>query len=133
LLIIFTVISTSIAFSLADVGVGVSPPSKLLDASDEPGRFPPPLLNGGNRYGNHSLSGTASASVSGVARASTSFCTGTDDAFGCGRPFQPHSPLVKCSFLPLEFLDCEEPEDLNGNQTRREELGHGCVKFGGHR
>ncbi|EAA07714.5 TM2 domain-containing protein CG11103 [Anopheles arabiensis] len=45
--------------------------------------------------------------------------------------FNPLSPLVKCSFLPLEFLDCEEPINLKGNRTAREEGGMGCVKFGG--
>ncbi|XP_062534218.1 TM2 domain-containing protein CG11103 [Armigeres subalbatus] len=45
--------------------------------------------------------------------------------------FHPLGPLVKCSFLPLEFMDCDEPLDHKGNRTAREELGHGCVKFGG--
>lgn len=45
--------------------------------------------------------------------------------------FNPLSPLVKCSFLPMEFLDCKEPIDHNGNQTARDELGYGCLKFGG--
>ncbi|KAL1388272.1 hypothetical protein pipiens_012659 [Culex pipiens pipiens] len=45
--------------------------------------------------------------------------------------FNPLSPLVKCSFLSLEFMDCDEPVDHKGNHTARDELGHGCVKFGG--
>ncbi|XP_055616089.1 TM2 domain-containing protein CG11103 [Toxorhynchites rutilus septentrionalis] len=45
--------------------------------------------------------------------------------------FNPLGPLVKCSFLPLEFLDCDEPLDHKGNRTAKEEQGHGCVKFGG--
>ncbi|KXJ71693.1 TM2 domain-containing protein CG11103 [Aedes albopictus] len=45
--------------------------------------------------------------------------------------FNPLGPLVKCSFLPLEFMDCDEPLDHKGNRTARDELGHGCVKFGG--
>ncbi|EAT37083.1 AAEL010891-PA [Aedes aegypti] len=45
--------------------------------------------------------------------------------------FHPLGPLVKCSFLPLEFMDCDEPLDHKGNRTAKEELGHGCVKFGG--
>lgn len=48
-----------------------------------------------------------------------------------GMEYNPLGPLVKCSFLPLEFLDCEEPVDHKGNKTAKEELGHGCVKFGG--
>lgn len=45
--------------------------------------------------------------------------------------YNPQGPLVKCSFLPPEFLDCADPVDHKGNKTAREELGHGCVKFGG--
>lgn len=43
----------------------------------------------------------------------------------------PLSPLVKCSFLPLDFLECESPYDHKGNKTAKEEAGYGCVKFGG--
>ncbi|NXU58973.1 TM2D2 protein, partial [Turnix velox] len=32
---------------------------------------------------------------------------------------------------PLEFVECEEPVDHGGNATAQQELGHGCVKFGG--
>uniref|UniRef100_A0AAG5CTS1 TM2 domain-containing protein n=1 Tax=Anopheles atroparvus TaxID=41427 RepID=A0AAG5CTS1_ANOAO len=45
--------------------------------------------------------------------------------------FNPHSALVNCSFLPLEFIDCDEPYNHKGNRTAREEFGYGCVKFGG--
>ncbi|XP_053680812.1 TM2 domain-containing protein CG11103 [Anopheles nili] len=45
--------------------------------------------------------------------------------------FNPLSALVKCSFLPLEFLDCDEPINLKGNRTARDEVGYGCVKLGG--
>lgn len=45
--------------------------------------------------------------------------------------YNPLGPLVKCSFLPPEFLDCSDPVDHKGNKTARDELGHGCVKFGG--
>lgn len=46
-------------------------------------------------------------------------------------PYRPLGPLVKCSFLPMEFLNCDHPIDHKGNQTAREATGHGCVKFGG--
>lgn len=46
-------------------------------------------------------------------------------------PYRPLGPLVKCSFLPLEFLDCDEPIDHKGNTSARDAIGHGCVKFGG--
>ncbi|KAK7086880.1 TM2 domain-containing protein 2 [Halocaridina rubra] len=43
----------------------------------------------------------------------------------------PHSAKVNCSFLPLEFIECDRPVDHHGNQSARDEEGHGCVKFGG--
>ncbi|XP_006009676.1 TM2 domain-containing protein 2 [Latimeria chalumnae] len=43
----------------------------------------------------------------------------------------PLSPLVNCSYLPEEFIECDEPVDHGGNVTAQQELGHGCVKFGG--
>lgn len=47
--------------------------------------------------------------------------------------FNPRGPLVKCSFLPWEFISCKDPVDHKGNKTAKEELGYGCVKFGGMR
>uniref|UniRef100_A0A6B2E770 Putative conserved secreted protein n=1 Tax=Phlebotomus kandelakii TaxID=1109342 RepID=A0A6B2E770_9DIPT len=38
--------------------------------------------------------------------------------------YNPLGPLVKCSFLPSDFIDCEAPQ-LRGNNT------YGCTKFGG--
>ncbi|KAF8793522.1 TM2 domain-containing protein 2-like [Argiope bruennichi] len=49
-----------------------------------------------------------------------------------GRP-PPHSPLVPCYTLDLEFLVCSDPLDLKGNETAREELGYGCTKYGGQK
>ncbi|XP_078421749.1 TM2 domain-containing protein 2 [Cetorhinus maximus] len=43
----------------------------------------------------------------------------------------PLSPLVLCSFLPDEFVQCDDPVDLFGNDTAYQEQGYGCVKFGG--
>ncbi|XP_063362687.1 TM2 domain-containing protein CG11103 [Cydia amplana] len=45
--------------------------------------------------------------------------------------YNPLGPLVKCSFLPMEFLECNELVDHKGNQSAKEAMGHGCVKFGG--
>lgn len=46
--------------------------------------------------------------------------------------YNPQGPLVKCSFLPIDFLDCKDPIDHKGNKTARDEIGgHGCLKFGG--
>ncbi|GAB6023239.1 TM2 domain-containing protein 2 [Chamberlinius hualienensis] len=50
----------------------------------------------------------------------------------CG-PHIAHSPLVKCSYLSMDFIDCSPPEDLKGNDTKKEEQGYGCTKFGGQR
>ncbi|XP_049961017.1 TM2 domain-containing protein CG11103 isoform X1 [Schistocerca serialis cubense] len=47
--------------------------------------------------------------------------------------YNPYGPYVNCSFLPLEFLDCEDLIDHKGNETAKAELGRGCVKFGGYR
>ncbi|KAK2191156.1 hypothetical protein NP493_58g04008 [Ridgeia piscesae] len=51
----------------------------------------------------------------------------------CGVEFNPYTPLVKCSYLPDEFLKCDPPKDLQGNTTAREELGYGCTKWGGQK
>ncbi|XP_060526224.1 TM2 domain-containing protein CG11103 [Cylas formicarius] len=45
--------------------------------------------------------------------------------------FDPLGPLVNCSYLSWEFIHCDDPVDHKGNQTAMEELGYGCVKFGG--
>ncbi|KAF4529639.1 hypothetical protein B566_EDAN011480 [Ephemera danica] len=34
---------------------------------------------------------------------------------------------------PRDFIDCEEPFDHRLNKTSRDEMGHGCIKFGGYR
>ncbi|XP_022904382.2 TM2 domain-containing protein amaretto [Onthophagus taurus] len=47
--------------------------------------------------------------------------------------FNPRGPKVLCSFLSWEFITCLEPEDHKGNKTSRDELGRGCVHFGGMR
>lgn len=48
-----------------------------------------------------------------------------------GDEYNPLSPKVLCSFVPMEFLECQEPVDHKGNKTARDQLGHGCLKFGG--
>ncbi|XP_064603218.1 TM2 domain-containing protein 2-like [Liolophura sinensis] len=62
-------------------------------------------------------------------------CSASGECYNetCGRKYEPHSPLVLCSFLPNEFIDCEPPEDLQGNETARQILGYGCTKWGGER
>ncbi|CAH0392399.1 unnamed protein product [Bemisia tabaci] len=56
-----------------------------------------------------------------------------NDTFENTTKYFPHGPLIKCKFLPLEFLDCDDPFDHKGNKTARDEAGHGCVKFGNYR
>lgn len=40
-----------------------------------------------------------------------------------------------CVYLhsDIDFLECEPPLDLKGNETARETIGYGCLKFGGQR
>uniref|UniRef100_A0A3Q1GG93 TM2 domain-containing protein 2 n=1 Tax=Acanthochromis polyacanthus TaxID=80966 RepID=A0A3Q1GG93_9TELE len=45
--------------------------------------------------------------------------------------YRPPSPVVLCSFLPEEFIYCQDPVDHAGNYTAYQELGHGCVGWGG--
>ncbi|KAG5280817.1 hypothetical protein AALO_G00064330 [Alosa alosa] len=45
--------------------------------------------------------------------------------------YNGESPVVLCRYLPDEFVFCQDPVDHAGNYTARQELGHGCVKFGG--
>uniref|UniRef100_A0A1B6GYM7 TM2 domain-containing protein n=1 Tax=Cuerna arida TaxID=1464854 RepID=A0A1B6GYM7_9HEMI len=49
------------------------------------------------------------------------------------KEYFPLGPLVKCHFLPMEFLDCEEPLDHKENVTAQTEAGSGCLKFGSFR
>lgn len=45
----------------------------------------------------------------------------------------PHSPLISCSWLPTDFITCDDLIDHKGNMTAKIELGYGCVKFGGQK
>ncbi|XP_060564921.1 TM2 domain-containing protein CG11103-like [Ruditapes philippinarum] len=60
--------------------------------------------------------------------------TSSDVCYENCTEYKPKSPLVHCNYLPMEYLNCSEPEDLNGNETKREDLdGYGCTKWGGER
>ncbi|XP_052772270.1 TM2 domain-containing protein 2-like isoform X3 [Mya arenaria] len=62
------------------------------------------------------------------------FAQELEECFENCTEYRPHAPLVLCSYLPMEYLACIEPVDLNGNETRRLELdGFGCTKWGGER
>ncbi|CAH1797280.1 unnamed protein product [Owenia fusiformis] len=58
---------------------------------------------------------------------------GTCDGESCDIEFDPYSPLIKCSYLPSEFITCDEPVDHGGNATARDLLGYGCAKWGGEK
>ncbi|XP_025202376.1 TM2 domain-containing protein CG11103 [Melanaphis sacchari] len=45
--------------------------------------------------------------------------------------YVPSGPLVMCSFLPMEFIECEDLVDLKGNKTRDDSMTGGCSKYGG--
>ncbi|XP_017259823.1 TM2 domain-containing protein 2 [Kryptolebias marmoratus] len=45
--------------------------------------------------------------------------------------YKPPSPVVLCSYLPEEFIFCQEPVDHAGNYSAFQELGYGCVSWGG--
>ncbi|XP_067642285.1 TM2 domain-containing protein amaretto [Eurosta solidaginis] len=45
--------------------------------------------------------------------------------------FNPLGPMVMCSFLPRDFLECKEPIDHDNNQTAKAVKGFGCLRFGG--
>ncbi|XP_053574056.1 TM2 domain-containing protein 2 isoform X2 [Bombina bombina] len=46
-------------------------------------------------------------------------------------PRDPRGPLVLCTFIPEEFIECDDPVDHVGNGTAQQDLGYGCRKFGG--
>ncbi|XP_055333084.1 TM2 domain-containing protein 2-like isoform X2 [Paramacrobiotus metropolitanus] len=47
--------------------------------------------------------------------------------------YNPYSPVVQCDYLPMEFLECEQPADLQGNVTQYQQQGYGCYTYGGRR
>ncbi|XP_077418565.1 TM2 domain-containing protein 2 [Vanacampus margaritifer] len=53
--------------------------------------------------------------------------TNSTDAF----EYTALSPVVLCSYLPEEFIYCQDPVDHAGNHSAFLEMGHGCVGWGG--
>ncbi|XP_061585834.1 TM2 domain-containing protein 2 [Cololabis saira] len=45
--------------------------------------------------------------------------------------YRPPNPVVLCSYLPEEFIYCQDPVDHAGNYSALHELGHGCAGWGG--
>lgn len=55
-----------------------------------------------------------------------------DNNFCPGQDYGAHSAYVPCSHLPLDFIDCDDLIDHQGNVTSLEQSGNlGCLKFGG--
>lgn len=56
-----------------------------------------------------------------------------DDGANHTEPYEyrPPSPVVLCSYLPEEFIQCQDPVDHAGNLSALQELGHGCLGWGG--
>lgn len=57
---------------------------------------------------------------------------------GCQEEFDPNSALVRCDYVPREFILCgadigSPPVFLDGNTTEKQLLGHGCTRWGGQR
>lgn len=61
----------------------------------------------------------------------TNATTVVEDSLNEPYEYNGESPVVLCRYLPDEFVYCQEPVDHAGNYTAFQELGHGCVKFGG--
>ncbi|XP_061448349.1 TM2 domain-containing protein 2 [Rhineura floridana] len=45
--------------------------------------------------------------------------------------WEAQGPYVLCDYLPEEFIECDAPVDHGGNSSARDEMGYGCLKFGG--
>jgi hypothetical protein len=48
-------------------------------------------------------------------------------------PSHPLSALPPCRFLPINFLQCNQPVNHHSNTSAKDELGYGCLSFGGQR
>ncbi|KJE97878.1 TM2 domain-containing protein 2 [Capsaspora owczarzaki ATCC 30864] len=58
------------------------------------------------------------------------FVNGCWNASCPGVNYDPNTPLVLCSNLPVAFLRCDPPLDLSEHPERVAELGYGCAAFG---
>ena len=53
------------------------------------------------------------------------------DSGSCGQgdcSYVPHSPFIPCNRVWDDFVVCDDPFDLKGNETARTELGYGCSR-----
>lgn len=84
------------------------------------------LLQGVSRSHQHNATGAESGDPG---EAEHDQATGSPaPAYDYGDPL---APLVLCTYLPEEFIECDDLVDHVGNITAQRELGYGCVKFGG--
>lgn len=58
---------------------------------------------------------------------------GSNENEQCPEKHDPLSPLVECSFLPEEFIICNQPIDHHGDEDAKNKTGYGCVNYGGQR
>lgn len=52
--------------------------------------------------------------------------TGTCGPGECS--YVPHSPFIPCEKVWDDFIECDDPLDLRGNESARTELGYGCSR-----
>ncbi|KAF6085034.1 TM2 domain containing 2 [Phyllostomus discolor] len=72
----------------------------------------------------HSYNATAEPELTSAGATNPEFVGASSWEYG-----DPNSPVILCSYLPDEFIECEDPVDHVGNATASQELGYGCLKF----
>ncbi|XP_032367165.1 TM2 domain-containing protein 2 [Etheostoma spectabile] len=83
--------------------------------------------------GIHSQNSSTTDSPAVSAGQGATFSEQTVESTNYTEPFEykPPSPVVLCSYLPEEFIYCQDPVDHAGNHSAFLEMGHGCVGWGG--
>ncbi|XP_034727828.1 TM2 domain-containing protein 2 [Etheostoma cragini] len=83
--------------------------------------------------GIHSQNSSTTVSPAVSAGQGAKFSEQTVESTNYTEPFEynPPSPVVLCSYLPEEFIYCQDPVDHAGNHSAFLEMGHGCVGWGG--
>ncbi|XP_035705970.1 TM2 domain-containing protein 2-like isoform X2 [Folsomia candida] len=66
-----------------------------------------------------------------AAKTNQSQTSASDNDSAPDEVFDPLGPKVRCDYLPLDFLHCDDLEDHRGNKTARDNKGYGCTKWGG--
>lgn len=63
-----------------------------------------------------------------AAKTNQSQTSASDNDSAPDEVFDPLGPKVRCDYLPLDFLHCDDLEDHRGNKTARDNKGYGCTK-----